>query len=364
MNKFLIVLVSFLLLTAPAFAYYTEDGVRIDRNNILFEGTTDDAYETDVVVTDPTADRTITIPDASVDLTQIGGSVNVLLETEIDASSELLALMDDETGTGLLVFGTTPTLTTPVIGAATGTSLAVTSSITSSSTTTIGWSVVSGANAACSTTCTNACVLGFDNGAADAEALVDCADTTADVCVCAGANQFLTVFDTDFINGVRTPLNSGYPNPVLFPGESMQVQTKETLYKVASLDHAYQMGLFNGSMTRWELMDRVTKYNPSLRWYANATHRGLFDSNKFICGISHNLTIPKTSLSKYDKKFEKSLSWATPDGEVVKTETYNLDYEVDKILTVGWVSIIRSVLAKGYKVDLRGIEDVFLNYKF
>ena len=38
------------------------------------------------------------------------GSVNILLETEIDASSELLALMDDETGSGLLVFGTAPTL--------------------------------------------------------------------------------------------------------------------------------------------------------------------------------------------------------------------------------------------------------------
>lgn len=36
------------------------------------------------------------------------GGVNILLETEIDASSELLALMDDETGTGLLVFNNSP----------------------------------------------------------------------------------------------------------------------------------------------------------------------------------------------------------------------------------------------------------------
>ncbi|MBI2627401.1 hypothetical protein HYW72_00535 [Candidatus Nomurabacteria bacterium] len=39
---------------------------------------------------------------------------NVLLETEIDASSELLALMDDETGTGALVFGTSPDITTSI----------------------------------------------------------------------------------------------------------------------------------------------------------------------------------------------------------------------------------------------------------
>lgn len=44
------------------------------------------------------------------------GSVNILLETEIDASSELKALMDDETGSGLLVFATSPALTTPTVG--------------------------------------------------------------------------------------------------------------------------------------------------------------------------------------------------------------------------------------------------------
>ncbi len=43
------------------------------------------------------------------------GSVNILLETEIDASSELLALMDDETGTGALCFATSPTIATPVL---------------------------------------------------------------------------------------------------------------------------------------------------------------------------------------------------------------------------------------------------------
>lgn len=47
--------------------------------------------------------------------TQIGG-VNVLLETEIDASSELAALMDDETGAGALVFAISPTLVTPALG--------------------------------------------------------------------------------------------------------------------------------------------------------------------------------------------------------------------------------------------------------
>ena len=42
------------------------------------------------------------------------------------SSANLRAAMTDETGTGLLVFNTTPTLVTPVIGAATGTSLSTT----------------------------------------------------------------------------------------------------------------------------------------------------------------------------------------------------------------------------------------------
>lgn len=43
------------------------------------------------------------------------GAVNILLETEIDASSELLALIDDETGSGVIVFGTSPAITTPTL---------------------------------------------------------------------------------------------------------------------------------------------------------------------------------------------------------------------------------------------------------
>lgn len=49
-------------------------------------------------------------------------SAGVLLETEIDASSELAAIMDDETGSGVLVFGTSPTITTPTLTLQTGNS--------------------------------------------------------------------------------------------------------------------------------------------------------------------------------------------------------------------------------------------------
>lgn len=44
------------------------------------------------------------------------GAFDVIVPTEIDTSSELTTIVTDETGSGSLVFGTSPTLTTPNIG--------------------------------------------------------------------------------------------------------------------------------------------------------------------------------------------------------------------------------------------------------
>lgn len=62
--------------------------------------------------------------------------------TSIDTSAELDTIVTDDTGSGALVFANTPTLVTPVIGAATGTSLNVSGSVTAG-TTSIGTSSIS-----------------------------------------------------------------------------------------------------------------------------------------------------------------------------------------------------------------------------
>ncbi len=59
--------------------------------------------------------------------------------------------------------------------------------IVSSRTSDIGWSVVAGANTACNTTCTNACVFGIDTAATN-NAILACTDAAADSCLCAGSN--------------------------------------------------------------------------------------------------------------------------------------------------------------------------------
>jgi len=56
---------------------------------------------------------------------------NTLGDFATTTSAQLLAKISDAQGTGRLVFDTSPTLTTPIIGAATGTSLSVTGALTS-----------------------------------------------------------------------------------------------------------------------------------------------------------------------------------------------------------------------------------------
>ena len=72
----------------------------------------------------------------------LGTGVATFLVTP--SSANLRTALTDETGTGSAVFATTPTLVTPVIGAATGTSLTVTGVIASTGTAGIGYATGAG----------------------------------------------------------------------------------------------------------------------------------------------------------------------------------------------------------------------------
>jgi hypothetical protein len=52
----------YILKSAPSFTATVTLGASA---NIIFEGTTDDGFETTLTVTDPTADRVVTLPDAT-----------------------------------------------------------------------------------------------------------------------------------------------------------------------------------------------------------------------------------------------------------------------------------------------------------
>ena len=108
-------------------------GLTLSDGSIVLEGATADAHETTLTVTDPTADRTITFPDATGTVALTNNKLNAFAAT---SSSELAGIISDETGTGALVFANTPTLVTPNIGAATGTSLVLSGDLTVNGTTT------------------------------------------------------------------------------------------------------------------------------------------------------------------------------------------------------------------------------------
>ena len=91
----------------------TITGAVFNDGSVVFEGATADAFETTLAVTDPTADRTITLPDSTGTVALTGNKLSDFAST---SSSELAGVISDETGTGALVFANTPTFVTPILG--------------------------------------------------------------------------------------------------------------------------------------------------------------------------------------------------------------------------------------------------------
>jgi len=96
-------------------------------------------------------------------------------------SSNLASAISDETGSGALVFGTSPTLTTPTLGVASGTSLALTGTTVSNSTSTGALTVAGGVGIGGAL---NASTLSLSNSATGVSSLIlrngDAANASSD----------------------------------------------------------------------------------------------------------------------------------------------------------------------------------------
>lgn len=82
-------------------------------------------FEVNITPTTLTADRTLTLADGDTTLQPgtMATTSGTLAQFSSTTSLQLSNIISDETGTGSLVFANTPTLVTPNIGDATGTSL-------------------------------------------------------------------------------------------------------------------------------------------------------------------------------------------------------------------------------------------------
>jgi hypothetical protein len=118
---------------------YTSSGTTLSRDTILessdggtavdFAGNPKDVFCTYPAERSVYVDGSNIVPGATatLPLASLGGlGTGVATFLATPSSANLAAAVTDETGSGLLVFATSPSLTTPNIGAATGTSLAVT----------------------------------------------------------------------------------------------------------------------------------------------------------------------------------------------------------------------------------------------
>jgi hypothetical protein len=87
---------------------------------LVFQGTTATVNTTKVVVTNPTANRTVTLQDATGTVALSANNLSFFAAT---TSAQLAGVLSDETGSGSAVFATSPSLTTPSLGVASATSV-------------------------------------------------------------------------------------------------------------------------------------------------------------------------------------------------------------------------------------------------
>ena len=96
--------------------YVKLDGTSTLTGGTLFkvEGSTDNSFETQIQVTDPTADRTVTFQDSTGTIALSANKLSFFAST---SSAELAGVLSDETGTGNVVFSDSPTLTGTIAAA-------------------------------------------------------------------------------------------------------------------------------------------------------------------------------------------------------------------------------------------------------
>lgn len=128
--------------------------------------------------------------------------------------------------------------------------------------------------------------------------------------------------------------------------------------EAASIEEAYQQGLFGSGMAFDEFCHRILRPNPELRLHRNQSYTGLFDTenNYYVCGISRFSRIPRFTIIKRDKAQDKKITYTDEHGNVTSRQIVNKDEEKGKVLARSWIATFNILRGQGYEVDDEDID--------
>lgn len=120
-------------------------------------------------------------------------------------------------------------------------------------------------------------------------------------------------------------------------------------FEANGLDDAYNKGYFEGSISRYTLVEGLRRRNPTIRFHSNETHTGVFDGNKFVCGIAKGTTVPRYSI--FQERTSKMLPVSDEHGNILSLDTIHTDEgDSGKMLIRGWEVTLRILRGKGYVI--------------
>lgn len=169
---------------------YTTTG-QIQMTNLIYGNTASDQWVTFLKSRSATADGNTIVQSGDGVAHLVGYGAN---GTTFDPSMAIDFVIDGTPGAsadmpGAIIFKTSPdgsATLAQVLKLGNDKAATFSGALTSTATGALGWTPVAGANTACNTTCTSACVYGIDSAAP--QTWLACTDATADMCLCAGAS--------------------------------------------------------------------------------------------------------------------------------------------------------------------------------
>jgi len=274
-------------LTNPTITGLSISGVNVTDSSITFEGATADAFETTLTVTDPTADRTVTIPDATGTVV-LADLAQTLTNKTISGTNNTLSNI----GNSSLTNSSVTVGTTNIALGATSTTLAGLTSVTST-----GFTGALTGNASTATTLQTARTISISGDATGTVSFDGSAN--ADIAVTISANAVALGTDT---TGNYVATIAGTTNQVSVSGSGSEtaavtLSLPQNIHSAATPTFAGMSltgALAMGSSNITGLADPVNAQDAATKAYVDAARAGLDVKQSVRAATTANITLSGT----------------------------------------------------------------------